>query len=469
MRHLLASALMLLGFGGAIASQGLSVASAAGPHVALLEFDDTIQPISARFLARGIDTASDEGAHLLIVQLDTPGGLYSSTKDMVEDILASAIPFVVYVSPSGAHAASAGTFVTAAAHVAAMAPVTTIGSASPVGGGGEDLPETLERKATQDAAAFMREIALARGRNVEALEATVLEAKSYTASEALDGNVIDIVARDVAHLLAQLDGETVLLRPEIDDQGVPTGEPVVLQASGLEVRGISRTPVERFLGFLADPNVAFVLLTLGGLGLFVEFLSPGLLVPGIAGGIALLLAFVAMGNMPVNWAGVGLLALSVVLLFLEMQAPGIGVFGIAGAISFVLGAFLLFGEFRPPPIETPSFRVNIWLILGVAVSMFATMVFLVRDIAAARRAGTSGATTADTLIGQTGVVTIALAPRGTVHVAGEDWSAVSDSEETISEGEEVMVLEADGLTLKIFPAPDLVQDMQDDTPREEPV
>ena len=186
MRHKVALLLVILGFGGAIASQGVSAATAAGPHAALADIDGIIQPATARFLARAIDKAAEDRARLLIVTLDTPGGLFDSTRDMVESILSSSIPVVVYVAPSGAHAASAGTFITAAAHVAAMAPVTNIGAASPVSGSEEDLPETLEAKAKQDVAALIRSIAKNRGRNAEALEATVLEAKSYSASEALE-------------------------------------------------------------------------------------------------------------------------------------------------------------------------------------------------------------------------------------------------------------------------------------------
>ena len=439
MRRTLALVLMVLGFGGAIASQGFSVALAAGPHAGLLEIDDTIQPISARYLSRGIDTASDGAAQFLIVMLDTPGGLYASTRDMVESILSSEIPVVVYVSPSGAHAASAGTFITAAAHIAAMAPVTNIGAASPVGGGGEDLPETLERKATQDAAAFIREIARERGRNAEALEATVLSAKSYSATEALEQGIIDLIAQDINDLVAQLDGRTVQL-----ERGT-----VVLQTAGLEIRAIERTPVERFLGFLADPNVAFMLLSLGSIGIFLEFLSPGLLVPGIAGVIALALAFVALGNLPVNWVGVALVAFSMGLLFFEMQVPGISVFGIAAAVSFVLGAFLLFGEFRAPAITTPSFRVNIWLIVGVAGTMFGVVLFFVRDMLAAGRAGTTAPTTAGTLVGQTAVASTDLTPLGTVQLAGEYWSATSDSGEAVPQGSEVKVVGAEGLVVRV--------------------
>ena len=454
MKHLLALLLVLLGFGGAIASQGLSVALAAGPHAALLDIDDTIHSVTARFLSRGVDTATANEASLLIVVLNTPGGLYDSTRDMVAAIQASSIPVVVYVSPSGAHAASAGTFITVSAHVAAMAPGTNIGAASPVGGGGEDLPETLEAKAKQDAAAFIRSIAEERGRNAAALEESVLSSVSYTATEALDNDIIDLIAKDIDDLMAMLDGRTVQLKDGA----------VVLQTSGLEIQEIERTPVERFIGFLANPDVAFLLLSLGMLGLFIEFMSPGLLGPGIVGAIALALAFVAIGNLPVNWAGVGLLALSIVLLFLELQAPGIGIFGISGAISFVLGAFLLFGGFSPPPITTPSFRVNVWLIVGTAVALFGFLGFVLRDMISARRSGSKAPTTPLSLLGQVGTVSTVLNPHGTIQVASELWSAVSDTGDEIPEGEEVMVTEVDGLTLKVFRPPDLEGEAEKDVP-----
>ena len=460
MRHVLALVLALVSFGGALVSQGLHAVLAAAPHAALMEIDDTIQPISVRFLSRGLKDATDGQAQFLVVVLDTPGGLFSSTRDMVRDILSSEIPVVVYVSPAGARAASAGTFIAAAAHVAAMAPTTNIGAASPVAGGGQDLPETVEAKAKHDAAAFMRSIADKRGRNKTALEATVLNAESYTATQAKEEGIVDLVARDLPGLLTQLDGRSVLV------EGKP--EPVLLRTQGLVVRKIEETPIERFLSFIANPDIAFMLLSLGMLGIFIEFLSPGLVGPGVAGAIALALAMVAMGNLPVNWVGVGLLGLSMVLLFIEMQAPGIGVFGVAGVVSFVLGGFLLFGGFRPPPIETPSFRVNIWLIAGVAGAMFGVLLFLVRDLIRTGRLAAAAWASRPILVGETGVVTTDLSPRGTVHVAGEQWSAVSDSGEPIPAGQEVLVSEAEGLTLKVFRSPLADKETDIDAPSEEP-
>ena len=439
----MAVTLLVLGFGGFAAGQGLRALSAseAEPHAAILTIDGTIDPISSNFLARGLDVATDGNAQFLIVALDTPGGLLSSTRKMVETILAADIPVVVYVSPSGAQAASAGTFIVAAAHVAVMAPTTNIGAASPVGGGGEDLPETLKSKATEDAAAFLRSIAETRGRNSEALEETVLSATSYAASEALDDNIIDLIATDIEDLLGKLDGRLIEL---------PDGE-VVLKTEGLSVRGIERNLLERFLGFVANPDIAFLLLSIGGIGILVEFLNPGLIVPGVGGAIALALALVAVGNLPVNWAGVGLIGIAMVLFFAELQAPGIGVFGIGGAVCFILGAFLLFGGFSPPAISTPSFRVSLWTIGVTSAVVVGSMLLMYRTVMQSREARYPSASEA--LIGRTGVTATPLDPRGTIQVASERWSAVSDSGEPIPEGEEVIVLDVEGLTLKVFRAP----------------
>ena len=429
--------MVLLGIAGAIAGILAPAVSAQGRHVAVVELDGAIDPISAGYLGRAIDLAAEDGAHLIVVLLDTPGGLLSSTRDMVEDIIASEVPVVVYVSPSGAQAASAGTFVTAAAHVAAMSPTTSIGAASPVGPSGEDLPKTLESKATQDAAAFIRSIAERRGRNSKALEDTVLSAASYSASEALDSNVIDLVAGSLDELLSQLDGRTVEL----------SRGSVVLETKGLEVREIGRNPVERFLGIIADPNIAFLLISLGGLGLMVELWNPGLFVPGIAGVVALGLGFVALGNLPVNWVGAGLLALGLALFVAELQAPGIGVFGIGGGVCFVVGAFLLFGNTNPPGIHAPSVEVSIWAIAGASILLAVSLVVLVKLTVESRHA--RHPTQMQALVGQAGYASTALEPRGTVQAASELWSAVSESGQSIEEGVEVIVVDVDGLTLKV--------------------
>ena len=443
MRRAIAVGLVVLGLGGAIVSQGIAAVFAAEPHVALVDLDDAIHANSARFVKRAIAKATEDGASMLVIRLDTPGGLLESTREIVEAILNSETPVIVYVAPEGAHAASAGTFLTAAAHVAAMAPVTNIGAASPVGLG-EDLPETLERKASQDAAAFLREIAGERGRNVEALQSTVFEAASFSATEALDQNIVDLVADDLQDLLAQLDGTTVELR----------SGPVRLDLEGLDFKEIDRTPLEVVLGFLADPNVAFALVSIGFIALLIEFILPGLWGPGILGVICLALGFVALGDLPVNWVGVALMAFAMFLFYLEVQAPGIGIFGVSGVIAFLVGGFLLVGGLTPPAIpqapDAPSFRVNYFLLAGVGAGILAIMLFVAKDLARARKLASQNLGTTDPVVGQVAIVTSALSPQGSVHVGGEDWTAVSDSGEPIAEGEQVIVSEAEGLTLKVF-------------------
>ena len=440
-RRALAVLLMLMGLGGLAADLGPVGASGHGAYAAELTVDGAIEQTTARFLSRGLAAAAEEGAHLLILIVDTPGGIFDATRDMVEDILASEVPVVAYVSPGGAQAASAGTFLVAAAHVAAMAPGTNIGAAAPVGPTGDDLPETMKSKATQDAAAFIRSIAEKRGREPAPLEQTVLTAKSFSHSEALDAGIIDLTVASVEELLSRLDGTPIYL---------DSGARVVLETQGIRIEPIERNAVEKFLGVLANPNIAFLLLTIGGLGIVIELFNPGTIVPGLVGVILLALAFVALGNLPVNWAGVGLIALAMLLFFAELQAPGTSVFGVGGVISFLLGGFLLFGGFSPPPIETPSFRVSFWMIGAVSALLLASLVVLFRMTAQAKRLAYPQRV--DEIVGSRGTVVRALDPKGTVQVSSENWSAVSDSGESIPEGEEIIVAEVDGLTLKVLEA-----------------
>ncbi|MBM3934877.1 MAG: nodulation protein NfeD [SAR202 cluster bacterium] len=447
LRHIVAVVLIVLGFGGAALSLAVPTASAQGAVISgtrldVITIDGTISPVTADFLERGISDAEHGGAAALVVVLDTPGGLLDSTRDMVEEIMSARIPVIVYVSPPGAQAASAGTFITAAGHIAAMAPGTNIGAASPIAGSGEDLPDTLKSKATQDAAAFIRSIAQERGRNAEALEATVTGAAAYSATEAVDQRVVDVIASDIPGLRAMVDGRTVRLR---------SGDAVV-RTSGLPVHETEKTLVESFVGFISNPNVAFLLLVLGGIGVLIEIFTPGLTGPGVFGVICLALAFVAFGNLPVNWVGIGLILLSLGLFAMELHTPGATFFGVAAVIAFVIGAFFLFGRFTPEPIETPSFRVNVWLIVGAAAAVSAFLLLVVRDMVSTLRTapGRSQVATTKDLVGKAGLAIIDLSPRGVVRVGGEDWSAVSDSGHAIEKGSEVIVLDVDGLTLKVF-------------------
>ena len=440
MRLRIAVTLVFLGFGLLVFAPVRAMAQYEDPHVALVSIDGAIDRLSARFLSRGIRQASSSGAQLVVVTLDTPGGFLSSTRDMVVSMLSAEIPVAVYVSPPGARAASAGTFITAAANFAVMAPGTNIGAASPIAAGGADLPETLAKKINEDTRAFIRSIAVARGRNSQALEETVTIARSYSAAEAIELNVVDIIAADLADLLVQLDGRTAQT----------ASGPVVLRTKNADVREIKRTLLEMFLGVLADPNLAFVLLTIGGLGILAEFLTPGFIGPGVVGAIALALAFLGMGQLSVNWIGAGLILFAMVLFFLEAQEAGIGIFGIGGVISFLVGAFLLFGGyFSTPDISEPGSGVSLWLIGGFGGGMgvvLATFLYLLRPTGSSTgdysRSGQGPAS-------QVAVVVSDLDPMGKVRIGEEEWDATTDLQGAIPEGEEVRVLEAYGGVLKV--------------------
>jgi membrane-bound serine protease (ClpP class) len=430
---------LILGLSALAVSVGLAgLALGEAPHALLIEIDDVINPVTAGFLDRAVDKAEKDGAEFLIVRLDTPGGLLSSTRDMVTSLLESNVPTVVYVAPGGAHAASGGTFITAAANFAVMAPGTNIGAASPVGFGGEDLPETLKGKAIEDATALMRDIAAKRGRNSEKLEETVLNARAYSSTEAVELNVVDFIAENTDDLLEKLDGLTA---------DTPTG-PRTQSTEGLQIRHLGMTFMERFLLILSDPNISFILLSIGGLGIVVEMFSPGLIVPGVVGAICLLLAFVALGNLPVNWAGVTFILLAMVLLFLEVQIAGFGVMGVGAIISFVIGGLLLFHRFGAPSPTMPSMGVSLWVLVPTTAVLVGGGTWVVAMMLRSRQA-VSVSTTTETVIDKIGRVTTELAPNGTVQLASELWTAVAVNDEVIMAGEKVRVVGLDGLTLRV--------------------
>ena len=405
--------------------------------------DGAIDPSSARILNGWIETAESRGASLLVIELDTPGGSFDSTRDMAGALLDSSVPVAVFVTPSGARAASAGTFIVAAGHVAAMSPGTNIGAAAPVTMEGDDLPETLKTKATQDAAAFLREIATNRDRNSEALERTVFEAASYNVEEALDLDIIDLSATDLADLIAKVDGRTVTVK----------GIDRTLSTAGAAVERVEADPVQRFLKWLANPHLVFVMLAAGGILILIEVFSPGGWVPGIVGAGLLVLAFLGMGSLPVNWVGLVLIGVGLVLFFMELQAPGWGGFGVAGGVSFIVGGFLLFGDASIPGLPAPDVRVG-YGVLGVTALAMGVSVAGLWYFARKSRTLISLPRDAE-IVGQTGVVRTALEPKGTVQVASELWTAESDSGERIESGENVIVAEVDGITLKVFKADNL--------------
>ena len=409
----------------------------------VVEMDGIISPIAERYLTRAIEDAERSGAEVIIVTLDTPGGLLDSTRGIVAQILASPVPVIVYVSPSGGRAASAGTFITAAAHIAAMAPATNIGAASPVSGQGEDLPETLKSKVFEDTAAEIRAIAQVRGRPVEPLEATVLEAKSYTASEALELGIIDLIADNITALLEQVDGRTVVVATA-EGEGA-----VTLATKGIDVHEVRMGLFDRILSYIADPNVSFLLISLGGLGLFVEFWNPGLIFPGVAGLIALVVGLMALGSLPGNWAGVALILLAFVLVSVEFNTDGFGVFGALGLASFILGGILLFAHFGTPSPVAPDISVSRWVLLSTSGLLALSVGGFVIVMQQARRTSRLSGTPAPAVVGMTGIVSSALTPEGKVRVRGETWNARASDSSRVPRGASVIIREEHGSLLEV--------------------
>ncbi len=440
MRHVSTALFVMLAV-SVLAWQSGGSASADGSSVLVIEIDGNIEPLTADRIARGIDEARGSQASLVVIELDTPGGLLESTREIVEEVLDSDVPVAVFVGPAGARAASAGTFITAAAHFAVMAPGTTIGAASPVTSGGGDIPSTLSRKISADTSAFIRSVAQARNRNAEALEDTVLKATAYSAEEALELGVIDLIAPDIDSMLEQLDGRTTT---------TSTGQ-VTLPAEGASLSYLDRTLLERALGIIANPNVVFALFLIAGIAILIEALMPGVVGPGILGVICLGLAFVGFFNLPGSWIGVALIALAMGLFYGEANAPGFGVLGAGGIVSLVLGAVFLFGNFfSPSDLPEPSFMVNPIMIAAMTVLVAVTGVFFIRF--ARTEGGTpSGFQTEEAMLleGQWGVAVSELRPAGKVRVADEEWSASTDPGVTIKEGEDVRVVGVYGEVLKV--------------------
>ena len=424
--------LMLLSVVGGLVGQSLAHAKA--PGVVLIEVDGVINGVKERFISRAIDQAVDDGAVLLVIELDTPGGLLDSTREIVEELLGAPLPVVVYVSPRGARAGSAGTFITAAGHFAVMAPGTNIGAATPISGTGEDLEDTLATKVENDAAALIRSIAQERGRNEDKLEETVRLASSFSAQEAVKLNIVDFIASDLDDLLLQLNGRVVETAA-----GTRT-----LDTTNLERRRINKNLLENFLEFISDPNVSFILFSIGGLGIVIELFNPGLIAPGVVGVIALLLAFLAFGNLPVSWAGVAFILVAFVLVALEIMVAGFGILGIGAIVCFIFGGLILFGGTTP---TMPSDPVSRWLVGGTAGALALTMSFVVWMIYQSRRAGDQPLR--PSLVGMSGTVTGELAPRGVIQVGSETWTAISEDGNVITVGEPVKVSKVVGLILTV--------------------
>ena len=400
-------------------------------QVVLLKIDGAINPASAAFIERGIEIATERNAECLVIELNTPGGLLESTRNIVSAILESKIPIVVYVAPSGAHAGSAGVFVTMAAHIAAMAPGTNIGAAHPVDMQGK-MDSVMGEKVTNDAVAFIRTIAEKRNRNLIWAEDAVRKSQAITETEALDTNVIDLIAKNVDDLLHQIDGkqiETV--------QGM-----VTLHTNGARIEQLEMGWAEKLLNTLSDPNIAYILFMLGVYGLMFELYNPGSIFPGIVGVISLVLAFYTMHTLPINYAGLALIIFGIILFLLEIKIVSHGMLAIGGAVSLFLGSIML--------IRTSSvleFVEISWIVIiaSVAVTTFFFVFLLGLGLKVQRNKPITGK---EGLLGEIGETLSLLNPEGTVRVQGELWQAESASGK-IAKGERVRVVEIQNLKLRV--------------------
>lgn len=403
--------------------------TAAEAHIDVHVVDGIINPVVVEYMINSISRAEQEGAAAVVFQLDTPGGLVESTRLIVKALLNTHIPVVVYVAPSGSRAASAGTFITMAAHIAAMAPGTNIGAAHPVSGEGKDIEGDMRAKAENDLAAFARSIADRRHRNADWAEKAVRDSVSITETKAEELNVIDLVAEDVSDLLAKLDGWRVKME----------GREVVLRTADVPVRSLQMSWRQRVLAVLSHPQFALMLLSLGSIGLLIELYNPGLIFPGVIGAIALLLAFYSLQTLPINYAGLLLIGLGILLFILEASIISFGLLTLGGIVSMFLGALMLVDspeEFLRIPLAT------IFVVVGTTAAL--AMFIVSAAVRTMRRQPVSGQ---EGMIGEIGTATTRLDPTGTVRLQGTLWSARSRT--PIAAGESVRVVQVEGLKLTV--------------------
>jgi len=405
--------------------------SASSQLIQILHVEGVIVPVVADYIDRGISKAEDENAAACIIELDTPGGLLESTETIVKRIMNADVPVVVYVSPKGAWAASAGTFITLSAHIAAMMPGTTIGAAHPVSAGGEQIPEEQMKKITEFSAKWMEAIAQERGRNIDEAQLAVTESKSFTDVDALSSNLINLRANSLDSLISQINGWKVTLA---------SGREVTIDTTGYELTRQEMSFVERFLHAISDPNIAYILLSIGSIGIIAEIYHPGAFFPGITGAISLLLAFYALDVLDARLGGILLLLLAFGLFIGEALTATFGLFTAGGIVALVLGSLILF------PGGGALFQIDPWLIATVTILVAAFFAFVIqRVIRVHRRQAFSGK---EELVGKTAVVRVALNPEGMVLFKGELWTAVSEKGR-VKPGEEVIITRVDGLKLYV--------------------
>jgi len=408
-------------------------ASGAGAHVVVATYEGVINPVAAEYLHDALAIAESGHAQALIVKLDTPGGLDTSMRLIIKDMTNAPLPVVVYVSPSGGRAASAGVFITMAAHVAAMAPGTNIGAAHPVAMGGGEMDKTMKEKVENDSVAYIKSIAEQRGRNVKWAEDAVRKSVSVTEKEALDLKIIDVVVEDVPALLAKLDGRTVTL----------ASGSVTLQTKEVETRAFPMGWRLEALKVLSDPNIAMLLMTIGTIGILAELYNPGAILPGIVGAISLILAFYSLQSLPINYAGVLLIVLGVIFFVLEIQVTSYGLLTLGGMAAMTLGGLLLVKS------DAPFMQVSLWFLLPTVITAGAILFGMAWM--AARTFRQAPVTGVEGMVGAIALARSDVAPRGQVFVRGELWEAISES--PIQKGEEAEVRSVDGLTLTVSPRP----------------
>jgi membrane-bound serine protease (ClpP class) len=409
----------------------ISLISAQNKVIYLLKVDGIINPATAGYITKGIEKAEKAGASCLVLQMDTPGGLMESMRSIVKRILTARIPIIVYVAPSGSRAGSAGVFITMAAHIAAMAPGTNIGAAHPVQMG-EKIDDKMEAKILNDTVAYIKTIAKQRGRNEQWAEQAVRESVSVKEDEALKLGVIDLVSPSLEDLLSRVDGRQVEISP---------GNVVVLKVKGAEARNLKMSFRDQFLSIISNPNIAYILLMLGIYGLFFELANPGVILPGVIGGICIILAFFALQMLPINYAGIALILLGIILFIAEVKITSYGLLSVAGVISLLLGSIMLIDS--PAEFLRISFVKFILPVVLVSAAFF--LFALIMVVRAHRRRPTTGK---EGLVGKIGVATIDLKPEGVVEIRGELWNAVA--EEEIKVGEKVQVKEMDGMKVKVI-------------------
>ncbi|HUI44058.1 MAG TPA: nodulation protein NfeD [Terriglobia bacterium] len=407
-------------------------ASTAVPRVVEIDLDDIVEPVTAEYVVQGIRAANDEGAAAILLELSTPGGLDTSMRDIIRAIISSRIPVITYVSPSGSRAASAGFFILLSGDVAAMAPGTNTGAAHPVMMGNPDVGKTMETKIENDAAAYIRSIAAKRGRDVQKAEEGVRESHSYTEKEALDGHLIDLVSPSPQQLVQALNGRTVA---RFD------GGSTVLHLGAARLEPYTMSSRERLLARLADPNIAFILGAIGVLCLYVEFTHPGMVLPGVAGAVAMVLALYAFHFLPINYTGVVLILLALVLFVLDVKANSHGILTAGGIIAMVVGALILIQS----PLPGAQIRLSTALSVTLPVALISAVLVRLAFIARRRKVVTGE----QGMIGQLGVARTDLTPDGKVLVHGEIWEA--RAAQPIFTGGRVRVREVEGLKLVVEP------------------